>query len=157
MLTRKSKAHFKLKPVCKCTLHTVKESFVHDLQHRKVSKKEVAVLINKGLFTSKRRYVCEDCLVRYAKEDGKENSGKDDETEHELMVEGEEDKEMEDEEGEDGDSEDEDKEEDEEEEDEDEDGDVDSEDGEEDEDSENEAGREGDLENDDREEGEMEI
>ena len=64
MLTRKS---LKLKhwdKGCKCEYHS-KNLQVRDISKKTVPKYKIDILIQKGIFTQRRRFVCDDCLNMY--------------------------------------------------------------------------------------------
>ena len=64
MLTRKS---LKLKhwdKGCKCEYHS-KNLQVRDISKKTVPKYKIDILIQKGIFRRRRRFVCDDCLNMY--------------------------------------------------------------------------------------------
>ena len=65
MLTRKTRHSNRWKKDCKCDFHTGNESKLHDVTARKCSRNLLDELIRKGIFTSNRRYVCQECLDKY--------------------------------------------------------------------------------------------
>ena len=70
MLTRKTRHSNRWKKDCKCDFHTGNESKLHDVTARKCSRNLLDELIRKGIFTSNRRYVCQECLDKYRAREG---------------------------------------------------------------------------------------
>ena len=68
MNTRQASKSIKkrLRRECKCSLHSPNDSRTHDVKTgRKCPKRFIDRLIEKGYFTSKRRFICQECLDRY--------------------------------------------------------------------------------------------
>ena len=64
---RKSLSAQRWQNSCKCTIHIDNDSNLYDVSKcRKISQNQITMIIEKGLFTSRRKYVCEDCLDRHA-------------------------------------------------------------------------------------------
>ena len=47
---------------CTCDSHTENKSKLHDIIAQKCSQCLLDELIRKGIFTSKRRHICQECL-----------------------------------------------------------------------------------------------
>ena len=61
------------KRVCKCIHHDYNESKVVDLSYKKVPIKTVSRLIEKGVITSKIKFICERCIELFG---GENNSAR---------------------------------------------------------------------------------
>ena len=56
----------RLRRECKCSLHSPNDSRTHDVKTgRECPKRFIGRLIEKGYFTAKRRFICQECLDRY--------------------------------------------------------------------------------------------
>ena len=69
MLTRKSRQSKKFDQDCKCDYHTENKSKVRDLRNKTVPTYKIDVLVEKEIFTHRRRFVCDDCLNKYARDE----------------------------------------------------------------------------------------
>ena len=65
MLTRKSRKLKHWDKGCKCEYHSENLSQVRDISKKTVPKYKIDILIQKGIFTRRRRFVCDDCLNMY--------------------------------------------------------------------------------------------
>ena len=70
MRTRKTRNSNRWKKDCKCDFHTENESKLHDVTARMCSRNLLDELIRKGIFTSNRQYVCQECLDKYGAKEG---------------------------------------------------------------------------------------
>ena len=69
MLTRKSHQSKKFDQECKWDYHTESNSKVLNLRNKTVPRYKIDVLVEKETFTHRRRFVCDDCLNKYARDE----------------------------------------------------------------------------------------
>ena len=67
MLTRKSRKLKQWDKGCKCEYHSENISQAQDISKKTVPKYKIDILIQKGIFTRRRRFVCDDCLNMYGR------------------------------------------------------------------------------------------
>ena len=73
MLTQKSHKLKHWDKGCKCEYHSGNLSQVRDISKKTVQKYKIDVLIQKGTFTQRRRFVSDDCLYMYGRSEGSDD------------------------------------------------------------------------------------
>ena len=73
MLTRKSRKLKHWDKGRKCEYHSENLSQVRDISKKTVPKYKIDILIQKGIFTRRRRFVCDDCLYMYGRSEGSDD------------------------------------------------------------------------------------
>ena len=67
MLTRKSRELKQWDKGCKCEYRSENISQIRDISKKTVPKCKIDILIQKGIFTRRRRFICDYCLNMYGR------------------------------------------------------------------------------------------